>query len=316
MPPSAAFTQVVQTLFDKDGIIVTAADMSKQPKAEIEGIVVTLFLHRHNEKNVINPTMISLLIDALDTIDTHPMLADTHNKALIVTGVSLEGGNDKFFSNGLDLEWMLNSGDSNPGNGSNTELGSDEEITANSDVAIDKARENISSNTTSQMVESFCSNVLARILVLPFLTIAAINGHCIGAGLFIALSCDFRIMRTERGFLQWPEARLGMRLSKGFAELSKAKVTEPVVIREGVLMAKKYTSREALTRSIIDHEFPIEELYDQAFKLAVNGLPESAAMKLDYFSPKGYTEIKTELYTDAYRALKFGRVEDLPHCRL
>lgn len=316
MPPSAAFTQQAQTLFDEDGIIVTATDLSKQPEAENEGIVVTLFLHRHNEKNVINPTMISLLINALDTIDNHPMLADTHNKSLIITGVSLEGGKDKFFSNGLDLKWMLNSGDSNPANDFSTELGGDGKSTANSDIAIEKARENVSSNPTSQMVESFCSDVLARILVLPFRTIAAINGHCIGAGLFIALACDFRIMRTERGFLQWPEARLGMRLSKGFAELSKAKVTDPIVIREGVLMAKKYTSREALKRRIIDHEFPIEELFDQAFKLAVNGLPESEALKLDYFSPKGYTEIKTELYTDAYRALKFGRVEDSPHCRL
>ncbi len=312
MPPAAA---LIQTLFDKDGITVAAADLSKQPKEadENEGIVVTLFLHRHHEKNVINPTMISLLIDALDLIETHPMLADTHNKSLIITGDSLNGGKDKFFSNGLDLEWMLNSGDAKPGNDPKTES---ENESSMQNVTIEKARENVSSTPTSQMVESFCSDVLARILVLPFRTIAAINGHCIGAGLFIALACDFRIMRTERGFLQWPEARLGMRLSKGFAELSKAKVTDPAVIREGVLMAKKYTSSEALKGGIIDHEFPIEDLYGEAFKLAVNGLPESRALKLDHFSPKGYTEIKTELYTDAFRALKFGRVEDLPHSRL
>ncbi|KAL7541718.1 hypothetical protein ACHAXR_011152, partial [Thalassiosira sp. AJA248-18] len=239
----------------------------------------------------------SLLVQALDTIDSHPILTNTNNKALIITGIPLDENNElpsKFFCNGLDLQWF-------------TRAGGQEK-----------------SNPASKLIESFNSLVLARILTLPLRTIAAINGHCIGAGLFLALACDYRIMRTKRGYLQWPEARLGMRLTKGFAELSKAKIgngkggsSDHNVLREGILTAKKYTPTEGLASGIIDAEYPIEELYARAFQLAREGLPESpTGMNLEYFDPKGYSEIKMEMYTDAYRALKFGKVEDLPQSRI
>ena len=288
-------TNSTKTLFNKDGIRVLANTLAS-PTDDEGGIVITLALNRHHEKNVINPNMISLLIEALDTIDTHPMLANTNNKALIITGLSMAEKNEvaaKFFCNGLDLEWMLRANN-------------------NDDSTGQPAKEK--GNPTSRMIERFTSEVLARILTLPYRTVAAINGHCIGAGLFIALACDYRIMRTKKGYVQWPEARLGMRLTKGFAELGKAKITDHHVMREGVLTAKKYSPAEALASGIIDGEYPIEELYGHAFQLAREGLPES--MKLEYFDPKSYTEIKQELYTDAYRALKFGKVDDLPHSRI
>ena len=147
-------------------------------------------------------------------------------------------------------------------------------------------------------------------------------------------------MRTKRGYISWPEANLGMRLTKGFSELSKAKVTNHKVLREGILTAKKYTSSEALVNGIVDVECDIEEIYKVAFDRAVEGLPES--MNLEYFDPKAYSklyecilcayemyihllihphlqllaEMKQEMYTDAYRALKFGKVEDLPYSRI
>jgi len=308
-----------ETLFSKDGISLSATPLSPNSNANASnissnegddddhdndnGIILTLTLHRIHEKNVINPTMISLLIQALDVIDSHPTLVHTNNKSLIITGLSStdpHGTTHKFFSNGLDLEWMLR--------------------------AADEKSSDAGTNPTSKVIESFNSLVLARVLTLPFRTIAAINGHCIGAGLFLALACDYRIMRTKRGFLQWPEARLGVRLTKGPAELSKAKVgngrgglgaasPDHHVLREGLLTAKKYTSSEALAMAIVDAEHPIEELYSHAFQMAKEGLP--ASLNLDYFDPKAYTEMKIEMYTDAYRALKFGKpTEDLPHSRI
>ena len=174
-------------------------------------------------------------------------------------------------------------------------------------------------NAVSELIESFNSDVLARILTLPLRTVAAINGHCIGAGLFLALACDYRIMRTERGYLQWPEANLGMRLTKGFAELSRAKVAgcHRNVVREGVLGARRYTSTEAVASGIVDAECPIGELYNKAFQLAVCGLPESeSGMSLDHFDPVAYSEMKVEMYADAFRALKFGKVGDPPYSRI
>lgn len=295
-----------RTLFSKDGVSLLASAAGSvdggndhHDDGDGGGIILTLAMNRRHEKNVVNPTMISLLTQALDVVDSHPALADTNDKALVITGLSLNGDssarNDKFFSNGLDLEWMLRAGNKKTSVADGGTSGSD---------------------PVSSMIESFNSLVLARILTLPFRTVAAINGHCIGAGLFVALACDYRIMRTERGYVQWPEARLGMKLSKGFAELSKAKV-DSRVLREGVLTAKKYTSSEALASGIIDAECPVEDLYGRALQLAKEGLPESPSqLNLEYFDPKAYTEVKVELYTDAYRALKFGKVETLPHSRI
>ena len=276
-----------ETLFSRDGVHLYATDVE-----EGGGTVLTLALNRHDEKNVINPAHTSAIVAALDVADAHPRLADTNDKAMIVTGLSFDDDDasstssgprsppPKFFCNGLDLDWMMKNGDSVPA-----------------------------------MIESFCSDVLARILILPYPTVAALNGHAIGAGLFIALACDYRVMRTERGFVQWPEARLGMRLSKGFAELSKAKAADRGVLREGILTARRYGSRDALDAGLVDGECPAEELYGAAFELAAGKLPESG-LGLDHFDPGAYSTLKVEMYTDAYRALRFGKVEDVPMSRI
>ena len=121
-------------------------------------------------------------------------------------------------------------------------------------------------------------------------------------------------MRSERGYIQWPETKLGMRLTKGFAELSKAKIDSNGVLREGVLGAKRYTPEEAVSAGIVDDAVDVGELYERAFECAVEGLPEN--LGLDYFDPEKFRAVKVELYTDAYRALRFGKVEDLPHSRI
>ena len=49
----------------------------------------------------------------------------------------------------------------------------------------------------------------------------------------------------------------------------------------------------------------------------MEGLPESSNNNpLEYFDAKAMTEMKIEMYTDAYRALKFGKVSDLPSSRI
>lgn len=226
--------------------------------------VLTLSIDRG--PNVFNPSLVKSLSEAIDKVE-----AASHPKALVVRG------SGKFFSNGLDLDWMM----ANP-------------------------------TGTGAMIESVW-RLLARILVLDCRTVAAVNGHAFGAGLFLSLACDFRVMRTERGYMCWPELNLGMRLAKGFAELSKAKASQ-ATLREGVLTGKRYGSSDALSAGLIDAECSIESLAGKADDMAAAGLPD--ALGLANFDPRSFRDMKIELYCDAYRALSMGATDSEPHSRL
>src|SRR5947208_1201044 len=59
----------------------------------------------------------------------------------------------------------------------------------------------------------FClhaNETLSRLEQTPKLVIAAINGHCVGGGLEIAMACDLRIARKDAGKVGMPEVALGV----------------------------------------------------------------------------------------------------------
>lgn len=196
-------------------------------------------------------------------------------KALVVAS-----GNPKFFGNGLDLDWMMSSKD-NP-------------------------------DAVNAAMTGFWK-FLGRLLVLHCHTVAAIGGHAFGAGFFLALACDWRVMRTEKGFCNFPELNLGMRLSKPFAELAKAKCS-PSALRSGVLMGKRFSSSSGIAAGVIDIECPVDSLLQKAEELALSTLPE--ALSVMRFDPDNFSNMKKELYTDAYRALTMGKGGEVPESRL
>src|SRR4051794_37808394 len=60
---------------------------------------------------------------------------------------------------------------------------------------------------------NFClhaNETLCRLEQTPKLVIAALNGHCVGGGLEIALACDLRIARANAGKVGLPEVALGV----------------------------------------------------------------------------------------------------------
>src|ERR1700756_3488401 len=59
----------------------------------------------------------------------------------------------------------------------------------------------------------FClhaNEMLLRLEHTPKLVIAAINGHCVGGGLEIAMAADLRIARKDSGKMGLPEVSLGV----------------------------------------------------------------------------------------------------------
>jgi len=263
-------------VIEKKGISLLASASIKSKDGNGDEDDGTIYTIRMNRgPNVVNPEFVDALSTVIDQFETMD-----HPKSLIVTGGGGTGSDSKFFSNGLDLSFLTKSNEHEKG----------------------------------KLIESFWKQILSRLLVMDCRTVAVINGHAFGAGLFIALGCDYRIMRTQRGYLCWPEINLGMRLAKGFSELTKAKITNHAIIREGVLTAKRYGSNDALSAGIIDHEYPTDELEHRGVLLAKAGLPKQ--LQLQNFNPTSYQQIKIELYSDAYRALTMAKYNSLPESRL
>ncbi|HKV36951.1 MAG TPA: enoyl-CoA hydratase-related protein [Pyrinomonadaceae bacterium] len=68
-------------------------------------------------------------------------------------------------------------------------------------------------NVTPSFKYYFClhaNETLSRLEQTPKLVIAAINGHCVGGGLEVAMAADIRIARKGAGKLGLPEVSLGV----------------------------------------------------------------------------------------------------------
>ncbi|HEY0384451.1 MAG TPA: enoyl-CoA hydratase-related protein, partial [Pyrinomonadaceae bacterium] len=69
------------------------------------------------------------------------------------------------------------------------------------------------SSVTPEYKYYFClhaNETLSRLEQTPKLVIAAINGHCVGGGLEVAMAADIRIARKGAGKMGLPEVSLGV----------------------------------------------------------------------------------------------------------
>lgn len=105
---------------------------------------------------------------------------------------------------------------------------------------------------------NFClhaNETLCRLEQTPKLVIAAINGHCVGGGLEIALACDLRIARAGAGKIGLPEVSLGVLPGTGGTQrlaraLGRSKAIE--LMAEGRTFSVDEAKELGLVNSIAD----------------------------------------------------------------
>jgi enoyl-CoA hydratase/carnithine racemase len=158
-------------------------------------------------------------------------------------------GTGKFYSNGLDLEYM--------GGLPRSEVG------------------------------AYLRSVLslqARILTCPMTTVAAVNGHAFGAGAQIAVAHDFQIMREDRGYFCMPEVDMGAPLHPAMTALLRARL--PVrTVHQVIATGNRFGGVEAAALGIVDRAVAEEEVLPQALAaaaaLAGKANPAMATLKRD-----------------------------------
>lgn len=109
--------------------------------------------------------------------------------------------------------------------------------------------------------------LLERLLAFPLPTVAAINGHAFGMGALVALACDYRCMRADRGYFCLPEIDLKVTLPAGMMSLLKLKLSPPV-LRDLLLTGRRIGGAEALRLGIVDEACAADEILQNAVSRA------------------------------------------------
>ncbi|MCI2423196.1 enoyl-CoA hydratase-related protein [Saccharopolyspora sp. K220] len=198
-------------------------------------------------ENRFHPDWIGAVNAALDEVEN----ADGQ-RALVTAATG------KFFSNGLDLDWLF----------------------ANADQHQD-------------YIVSV-HELLARMLSLPVVTVAALQGHTFAAGAMFSLAHDFRVMRADRGFWCLPEADLNMPFTPGMSALIQARLS-PQTAHEAMTTSRRYGGHDALAAAIVDRAVDEDAVRRTAMELA-----QSQAAK----AGPNLGTIKTRMYAPALDALR------------
>ncbi|MFZ2177452.1 MAG: enoyl-CoA hydratase-related protein [Rhodococcus sp. (in: high G+C Gram-positive bacteria)] len=160
-------------------------------------------LNLGDDENRFSPEWLDAIDSALDTVEAGDPTA------LVSTGTG------KFFSNGLDLDWLTSHGD------------------------------------RAQWYVGRVQQLLARVLTLPVPTVAAVNGHAFGAGAMFAMAHDFRAMRADRGYFCFPEIDIRIPFTPGMAALIQAKTTPQTAVA-AMTTGRRFGGHDAHGSGLVD----------------------------------------------------------------
>ena len=172
-------------------------------------------------ENRFHPDFVKAWNVALDEVEAAP-----GPKALVTTGTG------KFYSNGLDLDWLMSAG--------------------------------------RDQAHSYLESVLAvigRVLTFPAYSVSAMNGHAFGAGAQLALAHDARVMRSERGYFCMPEIDMHAPLHPGMTAIIQARLPRQTA-HEVIVTGTRYGAESARERRIVDEVLPESEVLPRAVAIA------------------------------------------------
>ena len=127
----------------------------------------------------------------------------------------------------------------------------------------------------------FClhaNEMLLRLEHTPKLVIAAINGHCVGGGLEIAMACDLRIARQDAGKIGLPEVNLGVLPGTGGTQRLSRLVGKSKAI-ELMVTGNTFSFDEAKEMGIINDIFDREGFMENIMEYARQFCPPNKASK-------------------------------------
>ncbi|MFP5219132.1 MAG: enoyl-CoA hydratase-related protein [Actinomycetes bacterium] len=195
------------------------------PSLDRDGDVFVLDLG--SDENRFRPDWVAAVLAALDEVT-----GGDGPRALVTRAQG------KFWSNGLDLEWM----------GANPEVAG-----------------------------SFVDDVhalFARVLSLPVPAVAACQGHVFAAGAMLALAHDERVMRSDRGYFCLPEVDIRIPFTPGMGALIQAKLAQPTQ-HEAMTTGRRYGGEDARAAGIVAATAAEDQVLDAALARARELAPKA-----------------------------------------
>jgi enoyl-CoA hydratase len=127
----------------------------------------------------------------------------------------------------------------------------------------------------------FClhaNETLLRLENTPKLVIAALNGHCVGGGLEVAMAADLRIARRDGGKIGLPEVNLGVLPGTGGTQRLSRIVGKSKAI-ELMVMGKTFSFEDAKQLGLINEILEPENFMQQVMNYAQQFCPPNKAAK-------------------------------------
>ena len=108
---------------------------------------------------------------------------------------------------------------------------------------------------------------VARLVLFPAYSVAAINGHAFAAGALLSCAVDYRVMREDRGYWCMNEADIGLPLDAPLASILFNRLPRAVAI-DAMLTARRFSAGDAIANGIVQESAPEERVLARSIEVA------------------------------------------------